>query len=331
MDWFTRVTGFAEGPYSETQARLCVSGDRLHIPETGRNWGIGRLEIASLAVLRSRVQDVQGQGSLKLSIQNVDVGELHARHENRDALFQVASQFNLLEMTGPEVTPEDGVTRYQHDHTQGPACAIAAGAGTIYRNYLMPFDDGFGQTAERQVDCLTGLGFALGNDRRQLWKMRNGYALCSQKGLDHISKVLAGLDEDGLDRMRGLLKIGLHWDVEVTQPTAARQFVSQAYCSALPVAYSTVPVMQWAPFATLTLEAAYEATMLAGVINRQRTGCSRVFLTRLGGGAFGNPSDWIDAALARALTKVRTYDLDVQLITLSSPGPRLRELASEFR
>jgi len=37
------------------------------------------------------------------------------------APFQVASQFNLLEMTGPSVTPEHGVARYAHDPTQGPA------------------------------------------------------------------------------------------------------------------------------------------------------------------------------------------------------------------
>jgi transposase len=47
-------------------------------------------------------------------------------------------QFNLLEMTSPSVSPEHGVTRYQDDHTQGPACAIAAGAATIYRNYFAP-------------------------------------------------------------------------------------------------------------------------------------------------------------------------------------------------
>jgi hypothetical protein len=28
-------------------------------------------------------------------------------------------------MVSPKIAPEDGVTRYQHDHTQGPACAIA--------------------------------------------------------------------------------------------------------------------------------------------------------------------------------------------------------------
>jgi hypothetical protein len=42
---------------------------------------------------------------------------MHADPELEGALFQVASQFNLIEMTGPSVTPEDGVTRYSGDHT----------------------------------------------------------------------------------------------------------------------------------------------------------------------------------------------------------------------
>jgi hypothetical protein len=50
-------------------------------------------------------------------------------------LNSLASQFNLLEMTGPSVTPEDGVTRYKDDPTQGPACAIAAGAATILHRH----------------------------------------------------------------------------------------------------------------------------------------------------------------------------------------------------
>jgi hypothetical protein len=70
----------------------------------------------------------------------------------------VASQFNALEMTGPRVTPENGVTRYKHGHTQGPACAIAAGAATIYRNYFAPVADGIGQTADRQFDGLADIG-----------------------------------------------------------------------------------------------------------------------------------------------------------------------------
>jgi hypothetical protein len=39
-----------------------------------------------------------------------DVWRMHLLPENAGALFQLASQFNLLEMTGPEVTPENGVS-----------------------------------------------------------------------------------------------------------------------------------------------------------------------------------------------------------------------------
>jgi hypothetical protein len=101
-----------------------------------------------------------------------------------------------LEMTGPEVSPEDGATRYQHDPTQGPACAIAAGAATIYRNYFAPVDCRAGQTAERQFDGLADLGKALGEALNKpveaLWKMQNGYALCSRAGLDAIADHLGG-------------------------------------------------------------------------------------------------------------------------------------------
>ena len=49
-----------------------------------------------------------------------DAGALHG--EFPGATFQVASQFNCLEFVGPSVTPEDGVTGYAWDKTQGPCC-----------------------------------------------------------------------------------------------------------------------------------------------------------------------------------------------------------------
>lgn len=76
-------------------------------------------------------------GRLRVSLAQGDVRKLHQAPQHAGALFQVASQFNLLEMTSRDVTPEHGVTRYRHDPTQGRACAIAAGAATIYRNYYL--------------------------------------------------------------------------------------------------------------------------------------------------------------------------------------------------
>jgi hypothetical protein len=320
MDWFERITGFGEGSYGDTQAALRVVDGRLRSDRSERACWTGELETPSLAELRQRVQGIARKpGELKLSMLQGDVRRLHGQPLNNQALFQVASQFNLLEMAAPELTPEDGVTRYQDDRTQGPACAIAAGAATIYRNYLVPVAGGTGQTRERQIDCLADMGLALGNDDGQLWEMRNGYALCTQEGLAAIDGRIAAMSAGELDALRGLLRIGLHWDVEVTEAQVPGQRVSQAFCSALPVAYSTIAPQQWQRFATLVLEAAYEATLLAAVLNRERTGCPTVFLTNLGGGVFGNPAEWIEAARARACEAVGGFDLDVRLVSFGQP------------
>ena len=85
----------------------------------------------------------------------------------------------------------------------------------------------------------------------------------------------------------------------------------------------------WAPFALLVLEAAYEVTMIAGVLNARRG--VFVLLTQLGGGAFCNQPDWIDAAMRRALKMVSGFDLDVRLVSYGSPSRTLVQLAKTFQ
>jgi hypothetical protein len=153
MDWFETLTGFRETDYDGTRAKLKVEGSRLRSLVNGKDYGIGELELIPLQSLRERVKSAGGlPGRLKVSVVTGDVRQMHRSPENTGALFQVASQFNLLEMVSPTVTPEQGVARYQYDRTQGPACAIAAGAATIYRNYFVPVSSSHGQTAERQLD-----------------------------------------------------------------------------------------------------------------------------------------------------------------------------------
>jgi hypothetical protein len=238
-------------------------------------------------------------------------------------------------MTPYDVTPEHGVTRYQHDRTQGPACAIAAGAATIYRNYFAPVGGRDGQTTERQFDGLADLGAALGDALNQpvkaLWSMQNGYALCTRAGLDAIAKHLGDLQPEQLDSLRGKLSIGVHRDVEVTDAAGQhRPLVSQAFCSALPVAYTRVPHSHWEAFASLVLHAAYEATMLAAVLNARRGASNVVLLTQLGGGAFGNHDDWIHAAMRRSLDMMSGFALDVRLVSYGTPSRAILQMAEEF-
>jgi hypothetical protein len=336
VDWFERLTGFREAGYKETQDRLEVHGEHLRSRVNERAYRIGELELVSLATLRERVAG-SGHTRGRLTVRNVsgDVRTLHRDPAFSGALFQVASQFNLLEMVGPSITPEMGVTRYAGDPTQGPACAIAAGAATIYRNYFAPVGGQIGQTADRQLDGLADLGDALaralGRPRETLWSMRNGYALPSAEGLAAIDAHLAGCEVHALDRYRSLLRIGVHSGVEATDaPLEPRPLVSQAFCSALPVAYAALPARLWARFATLVLEAAYEATLLAALLNGERGGSRTVLLTRLGGGAFGNEDGWIDGAMRRALEGLRDRSLDVRLVSYGAPPEPMRALEQAF-
>lgn len=324
--WYHALTGFHEHSAPQVRSNLTLDGEWITSQANHRRMRCGRLEIPSLAELRDRVSRVAPSGE-STTVREIiaDVRDLHSDAAQAGALFQVASQFNLLEMTGPDLTPEDGIDRYERDRTQGPACAIACGAGTIYRNYLVPIGDQIGQTAGCQIDCLRDLGTALGNDDGSLWIMRNGYALATTDGLETIAKRLGDSTELDRDRLRALIRIGIQWDTEVTIADT-RHAVSQVYASALPVTYSHAPAEAWEAFARLVLEAAYEATLLAGVLNAASNGDRRVNLTLLGGGVFGNPVEWIVDGMRWGLERVRGRGLEVAVISYNRPNPELRSL-----
>ena len=102
--------------------------------------------------------------------------------------------------------------------------------------------------------------------------------------------------------------------------------VSQAYCSAVPVAYSEHDADAWEPLGRLVLAAAYDATLAAGRINAEATGNRTVFLTLLGGGVFGNPFAWIADAIAAAVERHADAGLDAAIVSHAAPDPRLQPL-----
>lgn len=311
--WFEALTGFAEADAATVRSQLTLEGAELVSSVNRRRIGVGSLSTPSLHELRSATPDT-GPGAVVEVVG--DARALHADPANAGALFQVASQFNLLEMVGPERTPEAGVSIYEHDRTQGPACAIACGGGTIYRNWFVPVGDQLGQSADRQIDCLAGLGSVLGHDPSSpgtmLWSMENGYCLATPRGLSRIRAVLDAASDGEREFFAGLLEVGVHADVEVTIDGAGHA-VTQVFGSALPVAYSELSTSAWEPFARLVLDASYEATLRAAHRNLASTGNPMVFLTRLGGGVFGNEPAWIDAAIDRACSLVGA-GLDLRLV-----------------
>lgn len=326
MTWFERLTSFSEESPEQVRANITVDGNTLKSRVNGKSFVCGELESPSLAELRERVHS-HGHKPGRISLREVvaNVQHLHTEASNAGSLFQVASQFNLLEMASPNLTPEDGVGIYENDRTQGPACAIAAGAGTIYRNYFAVVNGQPGQSATNQIDCLADLGAALGNSQNRLWEMRNGYALASHSGLVEISNRLRASSESELDSLRQLLRIGIQWNTQVTL-NDSRHTVTQAYCSALPVAYSNHSADLWEDFARLVLEASYEATICAAILNSLSTGNNRVFLTLLGGGAFGNEAAWIIGGIQRALNLYKHVGLEVAIVSYGSSKQYIQNL-----
>ncbi len=328
-DWFADLAGVVEGSARNVRDAFAVEGTDLIARATGRRMSAGVLSLPSLADLRADVLPDDAPNHLREIV--ADVTCLHGDPDNRGALFQVASQFNLLEMPHPGVTPAMGITGYADDLTQGPACAMACGAGTIWRNYFTTLSGGVGQT-EVQIDTLADLGQALGNLQVAQWSMRNGYALPTPAGLEAVSTRIFHADAAERDRLCGLLRVGLQADCDVTlgHSGGSGQRVSQVYCSALPVAYSALAAADWEPFARLVLDAAYEATLRIAARVARDSGSRRVFLTLLGGGAFGNRREWIVDAIARAMTVVPGAGLDVVLVSYGRPQPALRPLLNSF-
>ncbi|KAK3251577.1 hypothetical protein CYMTET_39096 [Cymbomonas tetramitiformis] len=312
--WFPATFGFEELSFSDTRKQFTIDeANILTSKSTGQSFLVGPFECLSTNELRIRLQQLNKADRAlgPATFHNIadNVRSLHQDPKNSGALFQVASQFNCLEMVGPSISPQDGISRYSRDPTQGPACALACPAATLFRNY---FVSGHGQ-AKKQLDLLDEAAQILQNDKYGYWDMMNGY--CLPRTTQSMAQIGASLSlaPDLASAVRSAIKVGVHWNTEVANH---QHQVCQVFCSALPVAYSkATPSSDWEPFATLVLEAAYECTLaVASYLALQRGQRVTVYLTCLGGGAFGNRVQWILKALSRALLVYQDSPLDIKLV-----------------
>jgi hypothetical protein len=80
---------------------------------------------------------------------------------------------------------------------------------------------------------------------------------------------------------------------------------------------------------TLTLKP-ISLTRFQTILNAHRIESNIVLLTLLGGGAFGNESDWIIGAMRRAFGVVSSFDIDARIVSYGAPSREIIELAGEF-
>ena len=252
-----------------------------------------------------------------------DVALLHCEPSNAGAVFQVASQFNCLEMFNNGYTPNMGVTIYSDDPTQGPACAMACPAALVYRNYFVKHTkngDHYNGQCVQQIDNLEDIGKLLGNTTNQLWNMQNGYVIIDNvANLEQVSNAITTYTSDSV---RDALRVGVHWSTSVVDNTAKKLMehrVCQVYASALPVSttYNTEisDINRWTDFAKCILDGSYMATLcIAALIALKSQKRIKCYLTLIGGGAFGNKPEWIINAIQNALDEYAVYPIDVKLV-----------------
>jgi len=324
MTWFETLTGFKASSAQNVHLNIQHSGPTLLSLPNNRTMQAGQFLTPSLAKLRSAFDHSRlGLGCIDVDEMVADVKALHQDPTNENAVFQVASQFNCLEMASPGITPEAGVGIYRNDPTQGPACSISAGAGTIFRNYFADVNGHIGQSKKNQIDGLAEIGIYFDNSVNGLWRMQNGYCFPYQEGLAKIESQLSACSETQLDQIRKKLRVGVQQDTEITLGQS-NHLVTQVFCSALPVAYSDIPANQWDLFPRLILDATYEATFLVALQNLHRTGCNKLYLTLVGGGVFGNQPQWIFSAIARALKLFAASELSVKIVSFGSSNGKVQ-------
>lgn len=332
--WFETMFGFSD--YAEdhlsadSKATFLSHKDKfeydsrtgkLQLESNGRTWQAGIFTLQTLAELREN--NAQKLANLNAAKQKAtpavrlvtgDASMLHGDPRYARAVFQAASQFNCLE-SGPEYTPERGVSAYADENTQGRECAISCAPGTIVRAYFAR--NGGPQTADNQINTIEGLVQKLGANVA----VKNGHAARPQDYIvDELSKEIPQ-HASKWDHLTGAVKVGVQADTEVTCTKIGdgREWVqaggikvTQVYAGAVSVPPDTKSKKQgWTRFARLVLRAAYEAPLHVALAR----GASKVVLTTIGWGNLETESQalgrWVAEAIVEAVTLFQNEGLDI--------------------
>ena len=293
----------------------------------------GAIETPLVKDLINRAQRVKVKTNKRNNVKIVQ-GDIRKIMTTSDkSVIQMASQFNLLEMISPNVTPKHGITVYEQDRTQGPACAIGTYPSTYVRNYAIPVNKNgiidyksnldLGQLV-RQVDCLYDLHklMCAKTGIKKLWEMQNGYLFINKDNLSAIDVIIKKSTPNQYLEMINSVRIGTHWVCENSDVENKRVFNTMAICSALPIAYNDITNMDlWENFAKLILRANYIGTISTGIINSKYIDFKnkKVILTLLGGGVFGNEMEWIYDSIYYAIELFRDADISIVLNSYGKP------------
>jgi len=332
--WFQNVTGTTEKEFRLDMGKYMKLVDgkiEFHHPN-GEKIRAGHFQLLRLgdmmANIESRGKNVKPYPHFEIvtrldnaSLRFVDVSHIQALPENNGALFQVASNFNGTEAQTELQDPdsENFTTKYIYDKTQGPAASISAGGAAVSRVYGVWMKDKpdkpdeWAQTEKRQVNFLEALP--------EHFPVTNGYVTCKDPNPRFPVKQWK--------KLLGMYQIGFHQSVQVTSgyrfadTRHKNQTIDQCFCAAMNLQQGgTGARNKGLPDgeikAQFLLDAAYHGTYLTALTHKKQ----QLFLTMIGGGAFGNDKAWIFDSIFYAHQKwARMESCELQKVTLLLYNP----------
>jgi hypothetical protein len=366
--WFSRIYGFQE-MFNETtsnvnrlmklskgnQERIYLTYTDIFAHESKFDAGIPLYKSTGLLLYEANsiISENPVQPIITYREINADVKKLHANSKLAGSLFQVASQFNSLEMATPDHTPEMGITIYQHDRTQGPFCAMACPTGTLYRNnFMMNISRDKSWEPQTETNQINTLETIIKKFKDSSYKVnfvvKNGYILPAT--IADSNKLNTLLDNPyALEQMVDDVNYVIQEDVPVLLETNKEtpHKVSQIYCSGFPLAYCISTAyndgllgpqeqaiinahehgdgggVKWYAYINRNLikmitTAMFTAT-LSHAVNMTKTQQKRVkvFLTLVGTGVFGADTKFIRGIMGNVIRKYRHFPIDLYLVNFA--------------
>lgn len=250
--------------------------------------------------------------------QKIDVGALQADPHNKDAVFQVASNFNCLEGGGYHSLLSHYVL--PNMYVQGEAAATSAMPGLIARRYYLDLDQlnllkRFNQACSIGYDNVSGyIGYIPDIDQK-FGKMTDEQIIAASYLVD------SGVQENvavtgGWGPTRNELLQQAQSKIYYAQRinSAQAQRINQVFTAAINAYNNNPNSAGFKNLARIFLYAAYRNTISYAWEHDKK----KVFLTLVGGGVFQNKKEWIMEAIQTACHQssqhTRPEPLEVTLI-----------------
>lgn len=305
--WFEDVMGIPESQWDFTHIPQGVRDD-MGCFETHT---VKHLEDNALCMLRPPITRplIVTVRTAMIREEEFDTSALQVNGPER-AMYQVASNFNCLEVGSERTNPFSGyfLTQLMSDSTQGPSAAAGAGAGAILR--LVTHHKNPINMLDQIPEC----------------KPCNGKLHLSTLALCEESCVLPNYK---------LIKVGLHTNVRATYDRQRGRFthhpegprIDQVYVSTCICGGSTrTPDGNGKEIQEAFLRAAYYGTYAAAVMRKS----TKLVLTAIGGGCFRNDPSIIMRVMAEAHTLYSPYlppSTEVHFPIYVNHGPLVEQLA----